>query len=49
MRKAALAFLLAGTLMAASDLRTAVDGLIQATLDAGAPDNVTVLIAEAFR
>ena len=37
------------TLMAASDLRAAVDGLIQATLDAGAPDNVTVLIAEAFR
>lgn len=29
------------------DLQTAVDGLIQATLDAGAPDNVTVLITEA--
>lgn len=28
------------------DLRAAVDGLIQATLDAGAPDNVTALIAE---
>jgi type VI secretion system protein ImpM len=28
------------------DISTAVDGLIQATLDAGAPDNVTVLIAE---
>ena len=27
----------------------AVDGLIKATLDAGAPDNVTVLIAEAHR
>ena len=37
------------TLMETSDLRAAVDGLIQATLDAGAPDNVTVLIAEAFR
>jgi type VI secretion system protein ImpM len=31
------------------DLRAAVDGLIQATLDAGAPDNVTVLIAEAYQ
>lgn len=30
------------------DVRGAVDGLIKATLDAGAPDNVTVLIAEAF-
>jgi type VI secretion system protein ImpM len=29
-----------------ADIRAAVDGLIQATLDAGAPDNVTVLIAE---
>jgi type VI secretion system protein ImpM len=29
------------------DLRGAVDGLIKATLDAGAPDNVTVLIVEA--
>ena len=28
------------------DIRTAVDGLIKATLAAGAPDNVTVLIAE---
>ncbi|HEY2433464.1 MAG TPA: type VI secretion system-associated protein TagF [Vicinamibacterales bacterium] len=35
-----------GTLMATPDIRAAVDGLIQATLDAGAPDNVTVLIAE---
>ncbi|MEO6237723.1 MAG: type VI secretion system-associated protein TagF [Vicinamibacterales bacterium] len=32
--------------MANPDARAAVDGLIQATLDAGAPDNVTVLIAE---
>jgi serine/threonine protein phosphatase PrpC len=31
------------------DIRAAVDGLIQATLDAGAPDNVTVLIAEVQR
>ncbi len=29
------------------DLEKAVEGLIQATLDAGAPDNVTVVIAEA--
>jgi hypothetical protein len=29
------------------DLEKAVAGLIQATLDAGAPDNVTVVIAEA--
>jgi type VI secretion system protein ImpM len=29
------------------DIRSAVDGLIAATLDAGAPDNVTVLIVEA--
>ena len=32
-----------------ADVRTAVDGLIQATLDAGAPDNVTVVVAEAYR
>jgi type VI secretion system protein ImpM len=37
------------TFMETPDLRAAVDGLIQATLDAGAPDNVTVLIAEAYR
>jgi serine/threonine protein phosphatase PrpC len=37
------------TWMQTSDIRTAVDGLIQATLDAGAPDNVTVLIAEVQR
>ena len=29
------------------DIREAVDGLIKTTLDAGAPDNVTVLIVEA--
>ena len=29
------------------DIQGAVDGLIRATLDAGAPDNVTVLIVEA--
>jgi type VI secretion system protein ImpM len=33
--------------MGTPDPRAAVDGLIQATLDGGAPDNVTVLIAEA--
>ena len=33
--------------MAVSDIRAAVDGLISTTLEAGAPDNVTVLIAEA--
>jgi type VI secretion system protein ImpM len=34
--------------MQSPDIRTAVDGLIQATLDAGAPDNVTVVITEAL-
>jgi serine/threonine protein phosphatase PrpC len=29
------------------DIRASVDGLIKATLDAGAPDNVTVLVVEA--
>ena len=29
------------------DPQVGVEGLIQATLDAGAPDNVTALIAEA--
>jgi serine/threonine protein phosphatase PrpC len=29
------------------DIRAAVDGLIKATLDAGAPDNVTVLVVQA--
>ncbi len=32
--------------MQAPDIDAAVEGLIKATLDAGAPDNVTVLIAE---
>ena len=30
------------------DIRGAVEGLVKATLDAGAPDNVTALIVEAF-
>jgi serine/threonine protein phosphatase PrpC len=30
------------------DITVAIDGLIKSTLDAGAPDNVTVLIAEAY-
>ena len=30
------------------DIDVSVEGLIQATLDAGAPDNVTVLIVEAL-
>lgn len=30
------------------DIRSAVEGLVAATLQAGAPDNVTVLIVEAF-
>lgn len=38
-----------GQWMREPDVRKAVDGLIQATLDAGAPDNVTVVIAEAHR
>jgi type VI secretion system protein ImpM len=37
------------SLMENPDISAAVDGLIRATLDAGAPDNVTVLIAEAYR
>jgi type VI secretion system protein ImpM len=37
-----------GALMASQDIRVAVEGLIKATLEAGAPDNVTVLIAEAY-
>jgi type VI secretion system protein ImpM len=32
--------------MRSPDIQTAVDGLMKATLSAGAPDNVTVLIAE---
>jgi type VI secretion system protein ImpM len=31
-----------------TDIRAAVDGLIDATLSAGAPDNVTVVIVEAY-
>ena len=34
--------------MGKPDIRTSVDGLIQATLDAGAPDNVTVVIVEGY-
>ena len=37
------------TWMEAPAIQAAVDGLIKATLDAGAPDNVTVLIAEAYQ
>jgi type VI secretion system ImpM family protein len=33
--------------METPDIRAAVDGLIKATLDAGAPDNVTAVIVEA--
>jgi type VI secretion system protein ImpM len=34
--------------MEQKDIRVAIDGLIKATLDAGAPDNVTVVIVEAY-
>jgi type VI secretion system protein ImpM len=34
--------------LARDDIKASVDGLIKATLDAGAPDNVTVLVVEAF-
>jgi hypothetical protein len=34
--------------METGDIDTAVGGLISATLAAGAPDNVTVLIAKAY-
>ncbi len=34
--------------MAKDDPQVAVDGLIRTTLDAGAPDNVTVLVVEAY-
>jgi serine/threonine protein phosphatase PrpC len=34
--------------MESQDIRIAVDGLLQATLAAGAPDNVTALIVEAY-
>lgn len=36
------------TWMEHGDIRRAVDGLIAATLDSGAPDNVTALIVEAY-
>ena len=36
------------TWMAYGDIREAVEGLMKATLAAGAPDNVTALIVEAF-
>lgn len=36
-----------GTWLQSPDIHAAAEGLIKATLDAGAPDNVTVLIAEA--
>jgi type VI secretion system protein ImpM len=36
------------TWMGNPDIRVSVDGLIQATLDAGAPDNVTVVIVEGY-
>ena len=35
------------TWLAHEDLEAAVAGLIDATLEAGAPDNVTVVIVEA--
>ena len=34
--------------MANMDIGAAAEGLIKTTLAAGAPDNVTVLIAEAY-
>jgi serine/threonine protein phosphatase PrpC len=33
--------------MPKTDLKEVVDGLIKVTLDGGAPDNTTVLVAEA--
>lgn len=36
-----------GTLMDGPDIRATVDGLVEATLQAGAPDNVTALVVEA--
>jgi serine/threonine protein phosphatase PrpC len=35
-------------LLQRADIRQAVDGLIQATLLAGAPDNVTAVVVEGF-
>lgn len=37
-----------GVWMESEDISLAVDGLLKDTLDAGAPDNVTVLIAESY-
>jgi serine/threonine protein phosphatase PrpC len=37
------------TWMQSADPRAAAEGLVRAALDAGAPDNVTVLIADALR
>lgn len=34
--------------LANDDIQASVDGLMKATLDAGAPDNVTVLVVEAY-
>ena len=39
---------LLATWMAHDDITQAVDGLIKATLAAGAPDNVTALVVEAL-
>ena len=36
------------TWMQHDDLRAAVDGLIKAALDAGAPDNITVIVVDAY-
>ena len=36
-----------GRFLAGADIRAAADGLVAATLEAGAPDNVTALIVEA--
>ena len=36
-----------GALVGGPDIRAAVDGLVGATLEAGAPDNVTALVVEA--
>ena len=34
--------------MASPDIQLAVSGLIKSALEAGGPDNVTVVIAEAY-
>jgi serine/threonine protein phosphatase PrpC len=36
------------TWIAHQDIQAAVDGLLKATLEGGAPDNVTILVVEAF-